>query len=60
MDILKKNTMWIAIAGLAVAGYAIYRMNKAIVKKSDGTYAFTTDEQEAKFAGKIRNNNPVA
>lgn len=56
MDFLKKNVMWIALAGLAVAIYVMYRMNEAIVKKDDGTYGFKT----AGFGGKIRNNNPVA
>ena len=56
MDILKKNVVWIATAGLAIAVYAMYRMNAAITKNEDGSYAFKT----AKFAGKVRNNNPIA
>lgn len=56
MDFLKKNVTWIALAGLAVAVYTMYKMNEAIVKNDDGTYGF----KAAKFAGKIRNNNPIA
>lgn len=58
MDFLKKNVMWIAIAGLAIAVYTMYRMNEAIIKNEDGSYSFK--DTTGKFAGKIRSNNPLA
>lgn len=60
MDFLKKNVMWIALAGLAVAVYVMYRMNEAIVKKEDGSYALKGQDSTSGFGGKVRNNNPVA
>lgn len=60
MDFLKKNVMWIALAGLAVAIYAMYRMNEAITKNEDGSYSLKGQGSTSGFGGKVRNNNPVA
>lgn len=58
MDILKKNTMWIAIAALALAAYAYYKMTQI-----DSRMAYDSDAKTWKFAnftGKISTRNPLA
>lgn len=58
MDILKKNTMWIAIAALALAAYAYYKMEKI-----DSRMVYDSDTKNWKFAsftGKVSTRNPLA
>ncbi len=44
MDFIKKNSAWIALAGLALAAYVWYKC------------VYST---ETKYVGKVRTNNPV-
>lgn len=58
MDVLKKNTMWIAIAALALAAYAYYKMTQI-----DGRMVYDADSKKwnfAGFTGKVSTRNPLA
>ncbi len=58
MDILKKNTMWIAIAALALAAYAYYKMTQI-----DSRMVYDSDTKKwsfAGFTGKVSTRNPLA
>lgn len=44
MDFIKKNSAWIALAGLVLAGYVYYKC------------VYST---ETKYTGKVRTTNPV-
>lgn len=57
MDVLKKNTMWIAIAALALAAYAYHKMTQIdsrMVLDENNKWKF------AGFTGKVSTRNPIA
>lgn len=52
MDFIKKNSAWIALAGLALSVYLYYKLVMSeTTTDSNGT--------TSQFAGKISNTNPI-
>lgn len=54
MDFIKKNSAWIALAGLCLSVFIYYKVFMTKEEESSSTGSGT-----AKFAGKVGTGNPI-